>query len=66
MIFKDKYTTVAIKEAILADKNISIDDKAKEEKKLIVSNDTYLNAEMQQELLTKMECVCKDSLVLMT
>ena len=53
MIFKEVYTTAAIKAAIIADKYATSEEKEKENKKIEVSEDAFLNAIMQQELIIK-------------
>ena len=57
MTFKDNYTTLAIKTAINNDVNSSSEIKKIENTKIEVSNDAFLNAEMQEELILKMEQV---------
>lgn len=55
MIFKEAYTTEAIKSSILLDSSKPKEEKDKEEKKTVVSNDSYLNAEMTENLINKIE-----------
>lgn len=59
MNFKDKYTTEAIKAEILKDDKVSSEVKKAEEKKLVVSNDTMLNAEMMRVLINKLGMLIK-------
>jgi hypothetical protein len=59
MNFKDKYTTEAIKAEILKDDKVSAEVKKAEEKKMIVSNDTMLNAEMMRVLINKLGMLIK-------
>ena len=59
MNFKDKYTTEAIKAEILKDVKVSSEVKQAEEKKLVVSNDTMLNAEMMRVLINKLGMLIK-------
>lgn len=59
MNFKDKYTTEAIKAEILKDDKVSAEVKKAEEKKLVVSNDTMLNAEMMRVLINKLGMLIK-------
>lgn len=59
MNFKDKYTTEAIKAEILKDDKVSAEVKKAEEKKMIVSNDTMLNAEMMRVLINKLGMLMK-------
>ena len=59
MNFKDKYTTEAIKAEILKDDKASAEVKKAEEKKLVVSNDTMLNAEMMRVLINKLGMLIK-------
>ncbi len=59
MNFKDKYTTEAIKAEILKDDKVSAEVKQAEEKKMIVSNDTMLNAEMMRVLINKLGMLIK-------
>ena len=59
MNFKDKYTTEAIKAEILKDDKASAEVKKAEEKKLVVSNDTMLNAEMMRVLINKLGLLIK-------
>ena len=55
MIFKDNYTTLAIKTAINNGVNSSSEIKKIENAKIEVSNDAFLNAEMTQALIDKIE-----------
>jgi hypothetical protein len=50
MSFKENYTTTEKKEETINDKNKSQDEKDKEDKKTIVSNDAFLQAEMLDNL----------------
>ena len=59
MNFKDKYTTEDIKAEILKDDKASDEVKKAEEKKLVVSNDTMLNAEMMRVLINKLGLLIK-------
>ena len=59
MNFKDKYTTEDIKAEILKDDKASAEVKKAEEKKLVVSNDTMLNAEMMRVLINKLGLLIK-------
>jgi len=59
MNFKEKYTTEAIKAEILKDDKISKEVKEAEEKKMIVSNDAMLNAEMINLLSNKLTMFIK-------
>jgi hypothetical protein len=59
MNFKDKYTTEAIKAEIIKDDKVSAEVKKAEEKKMIVSNDTMLNAEMMSVLINKLGMLIK-------
>jgi len=59
MNFKDKYTTEAIKAEILKEDKVSAEVKKAEEKKLVVSNDTMLNAEMMRVLINKLGMLIK-------
>ena len=55
MNFKEAYTTTAIKEAVISDPKSSPEEKEKENKKIIVSNDAFLQAEMISELINQIE-----------
>jgi|GEM_PF-5144620 len=55
MSFTDNYTTLAIKTSILDNKEISPAIKELESKKIEVSNEAFLNAEMQEKLINKLE-----------
>jgi hypothetical protein len=46
MTFKEDYTTEAIKSAVLLDKDMTAEQKTAEEKKIIVSDEAYLQADM--------------------
>ena len=59
MNLTDKYTTEAIKAEILKDDKISKEVKEAEEKKMIVSNDAMLNAEMMRVLINKLGMLIK-------
>jgi len=54
-MFKETYTTEAIKTAILSGIKITPEEKAIEENKAVVSNEAYLNAEMILELINNIE-----------
>jgi len=57
MKFKDSFTTAEIKTSVLNDKDKTKEEKEKEEKKIVVSNDAYLNAEMIQDLINNINAV---------
>jgi hypothetical protein len=55
MIFKDNYTTASLKASISADKDKTPEYKEAENKKIEVSNDAFLNAEMIDALIKQIE-----------
>lgn len=55
MTFKDRYTTEAIKTAVSINKDKTADEKILETEKVIVSNDAFLQAEMIEALINKIE-----------
>jgi hypothetical protein len=55
MSFKDNYTTAAIKTPILNNEKTPAEIKNLESAKIEVSNDAFLNAEMQEKLIDKIE-----------
>ena len=55
MIFKEVYTSKAVKEAVLADSKATIEEKAKENKKIEVTEEAFLSAIMVQTLIDKIE-----------
>ena len=55
MSFQDKYTTEEIKNKIKLDKDIPQEKKDQEEKKSIVSNDAYLQAEVTENLISEIK-----------
>lgn len=55
MNFKDKYTTEAIKAEIQADKEATPEVKEAENKKIVVSNEAMLSAEMVHNIINAIE-----------
>lgn len=55
MSFKERFTTEEIKNKIKLDKDTPQEKKDQEEKKSIVSNDAYLNAEMAESLIWQLK-----------
>lgn len=53
MRFQEVYTTVAKKEAILADSKATEQQKTEENKKKIISEESYLQSELLQVLIDK-------------
>ena len=55
MNFKAGFTTKEIKDAVNASLTAAAEEKEMENKKIVVSNDAFLNAEMISNLINKIE-----------
>ena len=50
MSFKERFTTEGVKSEVSNDKDKTAEEKEKENGKIVVSNEAYLNAEMMENL----------------
>lgn len=51
----EKYTTTAIKEAIIADKDATLEEKASEQKKVVLSDDAFAICDFIEQLNRRIE-----------